>query len=445
MAVRTRFGFGTLLAVCGLVGAAISEAPAQIDLQEAFTGVPTARRQWEQRMLGQAVPRRAPVTAPAAYPLAPTRRAGFGAAAPMAGVRQVSVMDTELTPAEAAKAAAQDVYMEPFPGDTSAEQIPPGAIVQGYPGCANCQDDWGGCDVTYENQGACGSCGTMDYGCDGFGDCGSCGEEHVTGPLWWVGNPRYRGLFRDLSIFAGVHGFKGPLDQGRNGNFGFHEGVNFGAPLGDPWGFGYQLGAAAVHSNFTTTDSQDAGQYRNQVFLTAGIFRRQTVGFNSGVVFDYLNDSYYTDISLKQMRTETSWRFPTGGELGYWGAYGLDKDRVLDARLDPTDLFAFYYRRHFQRGGDGRVWAGFSGRGDGVFGADIRVPIGYGWALENSLNYLAPKHAQDELGQQSESWAVNIQFVWYLGQPAECALKSAYRPLFNVADNTNFMADFRKN
>lgn len=66
--------------------------------------------------------------------------------------------------------------------------------------------------------------------------CDMCTEEEVVGPLWWVGHPRYRGMLRDLTVFGGVHGFKGPLDQGRNGNFGFHEGVNLGGPLGDPWG-----------------------------------------------------------------------------------------------------------------------------------------------------------------------------------------------------------------
>ncbi len=437
MATRIRFVVSTLLAACGLAGVAALEAPAQIDLQEAFTGVPMARRQWEQRMIGQVGPQQAPAARAGAVPgrpgvhtALPANRAG-GA---QGQVRQVSAFEEyELTPAEAARAAAENVYLEPLPnGGVPERHLSHGAFAQGLDGCAGCQGDWGSCDVTFEHYGGCGA-GLHE-------DCGA----YPIGPLWWVGHPRLRGLLRDLSVFAGVHGFKGPLDQGRNGNFGFHEGVNFGAPLGGPWGLGYQLGIAAVHSNFMGSEADDAGQDRNQVFFTGGIFSRQRIGLNWGVVYDHLHDSYFATTDLAQIRSETSWRFPTGGELGYWGSYGVSSDRTLGPQLDPTDLFAFFYRRHFQRGGDGRVWGGFSGHGDGVFGADIRVPIGHGWALENSINYLAPRQSPGELGQQRESWGVNIQLVWYLGQPADCALKSPYRPLFSVANNATFMADFAR-
>lgn len=443
MAARIRFVLSTVLATCGLAGPAAVEAPAQIDLQEAVTGVPMARRQWEQRIVGQVRPQQAPVARAASgarvRPTAPTHRTAAVPAPSMGRVRQAAAFEEyELTPAEAARAAAQDVYLEPLPnGGVPGRQMQAGAFAQGLDGCADCQGGWGGCDVTFEHYGACDPAG-----CGVHPDCAT----YAVGPLWWVGHPRFRGLLRDLSVFGGVHGFKGPPDQGRNGNFGFHEGVNFGAPLGGPWGLGYQIGTAVVHSNFTGSgDNQFAGQDRNQVFFTAGLFHRQCIGLNWGVVFDYLDDSYYANVNLKQIRSETSWRFPTGGELGYWGAYGVGNDRAIDGRLDPTDLFAFYYRRHFQRGGDGRIWAGFSGHGDGLFGADIRVPIGHGWALENSINYLAPKSGHTDEGSQRESWAVNIQLVWYLGQPAACALKSPYRPLFGVADNGSFMADFVRN
>ncbi len=447
MATRINFVASTLLGACGLVGLLALETQAQIDLQETFTGVPMARRQWEQRMLGRIEPHQVHGARHAAAPhhpgtnhAAPATRAAGANGSATGQVRQVSAFEEyELTPAEAAKAAAEGVYLEPLPnGGMPGGHPPHGTFAPGMDGCAGCQGGWGECDVTYEHYGACDSCGQGSHDCDAY----------AIGPLWWVGHPRYRGLLRDLSVFAGVHGFKGPLDEGRNGNFGFHEGVNFGSPLGGPWGLGYQIGMNVVHSNFTgrgVENEINPGQDRNQVFLTAGIFSRQCIGLNSGVAFDYLSDSYYTNANLKQIRTETSWRFPTGGELGYWGAYGLDNDRLYDGRLDPTDLFAFYYRRHFQRGGDGRLWAGFSGHGDGLFGADIRVPIGHGLALENSINYLIPKSPRSDEGQERESWAVNIQLVWYLGQPAACALKSPYRPLFSVADNGTFMADFTRN
>ncbi len=448
MATKTQFVVSALFGACSLVAVLALEAQAQIDLQKMFTGVPMARRQWEQRMLGQTGPQHTPVTRPAPIPGGP----GVGNAAPghriaapgnPAGsrVRQMSgVEEYELTPEEAARAAAEGVYLEPLPnGGVSGQHVPHGTFSHQSNGCATCQGEWGGCDVGFEHHGGCQPCGPT------FHDhCGTC----AVGPRPCWGHAGCRGLFRDLSIFAGVHGFKGPFDQGPsglqdNGNFGFHEGFNFGSPLGGPWGLGYQLGLNVVHSNFARqSGGAGAGESRNQLFFTGGIFSRQCIGMNWGVAFDYLSDSYYANANLKQIRTETSWRFPTGGELGYWGAYGVGGEEQLldDLHFKSTDLFAFYYRRHFQRGGDGRLWAGFSGQGDGLLGADIRVPIGHGWALENSLNYLSPKDSD-----RRESWGVNIQLVWYLGQPAECALQSPYRPLFSVANNATFMADLRRN
>ena len=64
------------------------------------------------------------------------------------------------------------------------------------------------------------------------GDCSECGGEYCNDcdrPLFGLlGNWGHR----NLAIFGGVHGYKGPRDRGMNGNFGFQEGVNYGAPLG---------------------------------------------------------------------------------------------------------------------------------------------------------------------------------------------------------------------
>ena len=42
------------------------------------------------------------------------------------------------------------------------------------------------------------------------------------------------------------------------------------------------------------------------------------------------------------------------------------------------------------------LFGGITGNGDGILGADVRVPIGQYWALENDLNYLIPKKGSDE-------------------------------------------------
>lgn len=302
---------------------------------------------------------------------------------------------------------------------------------------------------------ACGDC-AVGGGCyEGWGDCsegcgGYCGAPYGGCALglrrlrrsWWA---------RDLSLFAGAHAFKGPFDQGRNGNFGLHEGVSFGAPLGGPLGWGYQVGFAAVHSNFS--GDRAAGTVRtgdrDQFFVTAGIFRRALYGgIQWGVAFDHLRDNYYASADVKQLRNEIGYVLPGGHrEVGYFGAYGVGDDELRLApdqslvSLEPTDLFAFYYRKHFEGGGDGRLWGGFTGRGDGLLGADLRVPLGRGWALENRVNYLIPRQSRGELGQPEESWGLTVQLVWHLGQPAARAHRSPFRPLLGVADNSVFMVD----
>ena len=109
--------------------------------------------------------------------------------------------------------------------------------------------------------------------------------------------------------------------------------------------------------------------------------------------------------------------------------------------MEPTDVFAFYYRRYFDGGGDGRIWLGLSGRGDGILGGEIRVPMGKNWELENRFNYLIPKQGSGTAAEIQESWGVTIDLVFYLGHPARCERYHPYRPMLNVADNTLFMTD----
>lgn len=273
----------------------------------------------------------------------------------------------------------------------------------------------------------------LEDGCDPFD------------PSWW--GPEW---IRRFSVFAGVHGFKGPTDMGRNGNFGFHEGVNYGAPLFALFGYdlGYQLGAQVTHSNFSGDQLFGEGTSpRHQVFLTGGYFHRvKDWGIQSGVVFDYFHDDYYDKASLMQIRSETALRLGDLREIGYWGAYNVGGDKVkvsnwLTQFLQPEDLFALFYRRHFSGGGLGRVWAGMSGNGDVFFGAEATVPIGTNWALENNFAYLLPKEGHGSGGQEQEIWAVSIQLVWYPGRPSRCVFRDPYQPLFNVADNSVFMVE----
>jgi hypothetical protein len=284
---------------------------------------------------------------------------------------------------------------------------------------------------------ACDACGACDESDEGYDECPHFG--------------RYRhdcllALLRNATLFAGVQGFKGPMDLGVNGNFGFHEGVNFGGPLGDPWDLGFQLGFEAVQSNFfgSPTVAND-GNGRDQLFFTAGIFRRAVCsGLQGGVVFDYMRDNYFSQADLKQVRSETSLVFDNWHEIGYWGAYGVSKDRLdLGGEslefLQPNDIFALFYRRHFTGGGQGRIWGGLTGMGEGVVGADATIPLGTSWALENNVIFVIPDAGPATGAQEQESWSVSIQLVWYPGRSSRCVFQNPHHPLFGVADNSSFL------
>lgn len=261
---------------------------------------------------------------------------------------------------------------------------------------------------------------------------------------------RLIGALHNFTFFGGMQGFKGPVDLGTNGNFGVHEGLNFGAPLGDPWGSGYQLGVQGVQSDFAgSTNGLQTASSRRQFFFTGGIFNRAPCGgFQGGVVFDYVHDTYYDNADLRQIRSETAYVLDGGvHEIGYFGAYGINKQRFQTVPNDttslltfqPNDVFAGFYRRHFSGGGQGRLWAGGTGAGEGILGGEATVPLGTSWALENNFVYVAPKASQANGGREQESWSVSVSLVWYPGRAAGSVFKNPFQPLLGVGDNSAFL------
>ncbi|MCS7236682.1 MAG: hypothetical protein NZ899_00240 [Thermoguttaceae bacterium] len=299
-----------------------------------------------------------------------------------------------------------------------------------------------GCDACSEAE--CEGCAA----CDGCACGGPCLEPEWFGPPWawpwWYGGPVATLLSR-TELFAGVHGFKSAPDRGRNGNFGFHEGFNAGGPLGDPWGIGWQFGFRAAHSDFAGTriDSYDPAS-RNQFFLTTGLFHRKSdCGLQWAVVFDYLHDNYYGSADLQQLRTEMSWKFLCGHEIGFWGAFMTGDDQYdygirgqpYRRDVESRDLYTIFYRQTLTCGGEWRAFAGFSGQGNGLFGADILLPAGQVFAFEGGFSYLIPKEATSTAALAEESWAVTLSLVWYPVRGNSCALTDPFRPLLPVADN----------
>jgi hypothetical protein len=259
----------------------------------------------------------------------------------------------------------------------------------------------------------------------------------------------------NLELFGGAQGFTGPVNRGETGSFGFNEGLNWGGPLPCLLGgaVGMQLGARAVHSNLS--GAEFTGGERNQVFVTAGGFRRVDWGLQGGVVLDYLHEDWYLDANLLQLRGELSWVYPCQHELGFWFTANTQHDNVVSTltvnnqtttsneRLQATDLYAFFYRHRLAGGGaSGRVFAGFTGESDGLLGAETLVPINDCWSLQSGFTYLVPEESSSANGHVEESWNFGLSVVWRPGGGANSG-GGYYRPLFDVAHNGNFMVDRR--
>ena len=325
------------------------------------------------------------------------------------------------------------------------------------PGCAN-----GACGPAnfdeWDDPTQCPECGLYGYhrlGCRRVAWC----LYNCLGPL-----------VREWSIFSGSSGFKGPVDLGRNGNFGFNQGFNLAGPL-IPFprlGLGYQVGARFTQTNLN--GNPFGSGTRSQSFLTAGIFHRasrrcgpcrdrvifrgqspdmeieafQPSGWQWGIAYDWLTDNYYTKDTLAQLRGEVGFVFSNGNELGFWGTQGLknDTNNAFPALLlNPADQYAFYFRRTTPGGSQGRVWGGFTGQSFGIVGTDFRVPMSNRFDFTGGFNYNIPTGGQNANSQTRESWGLAMNLVFYFGRPARGIHNTPFRPLFNVADNNVLMLD----
>jgi len=301
---------------------------------------------------------------------------------------------------------------------------------------------------------ASGSCGS---------DCTSCGDalEGDGCDAWITPDTRdvssgyrcsdcARGWHwaQDLSLFVGPHGFKGPLDNGNNGNFGYHYGINWAFPFWHRFGIGAQVGGQIAHSNFSgnqingTTDD-----VRTQYFVTAGFFRRSwdpNWGWQCGLVADWLNDTYVQDVTVTQLRGEVS-RIFGDHELGFLGMFGTDNDTINPNQnakaIMVTHQYLAFYRYRGTNGNQYRFWGGVSGAGDGIVGGDTTLFLSPRWGMNTQFNYLFPQEGNTTTGLLQEAWNVEFNLVWYPGRTGLRAGHSRYRPLFNVANNGSFLTN----
>jgi len=299
----------------------------------------------------------------------------------------------------------------------------------GEPSCGICEP---GCGMV---EPGCGigepSCGCGDVG------CGSCVAR--PGPDYWC-FPICLPRFKDLSVFGGVQGFRGPRDFANNrsdSNFGFNEGINLSgsAPLVGllfPQ-VSYQLGYRAVQSRLHGTASSTKD--RSQQFVTAGFFRRVNTGVQLGLVWDLIEDDLDNDIDLHQLRYEVSLKSPQGREIGFFGTSSTNDALSMGTLYETVDQYALFIRWVFGNGYESRLWGGATGDSEGLLGGEFYAPLSSRWAVQSGFNYLITDAADGLAGVSQESWNIGINLVWHLGKTAKRGCRSPYRPIFAVADN----------
>jgi hypothetical protein len=198
-------------------------------------------------------------------------------------------------------------------------------------------------------------------------------------------------FLNEMNLSVGVHAFKGPIDFGRVGNFGFNQAVSLSDSIWHSMGIGYQAGIRFAESNFNGDQAnpfQPRVSTRYQTFTTVGLFHRAFYGcgWQYGAVFDYMTDRYYFDngqtAGLAQVRAELSYIWSNGHEIGFTGMVGTqDKNVVVNAAnftLLAMDQYRGFYRVNFDDGAYARLWAGGlggAGAANVVVGSDFRVPV----------------------------------------------------------------------
>jgi hypothetical protein len=262
--------------------------------------------------------------------------------------------------------------------------------------------------------------------------------------------------YRDFTASAGITSFTNATDLGINGNFGTNEYLNWAMPFWNAFGVGWQVGWRGTQTNFqpasvevgTTTFAKNA---RTQNFLTTGFFTRafEGRGLQGGAVYDYLNDNWFDNVDVSQIRAEISyvWGYH---EVGFWGAANLGDQTSLFGPITRSpglastlDLYAGFYRLQFGDANEWKVWGGATSENDGLIGTLVRAPMGRSLALEGTFTYVIPGKTQtiDILpgGAVSQfspaAWNLGVNVVYYPAGRSRRSLASPYRPLFEVADN----------
>jgi hypothetical protein len=258
------------------------------------------------------------------------------------------------------------------------------------------------------------------------------------------------GMLDNFTVFAGTSGFKGELDAGRNGNFGFSEGFNWAGQATPQGTISGQAGFRAVQSN--VNGSNEAGKNsRNQYFITAGLFKRDlSLPIQGGVVMDWYQDKYYGKIHAQQFRYEISVRTFSNTEYGSIGGFGLSKNgnSYLNSHwgtspeetfgLKPLTYYLLFLRKHFVSGSVVEFRGGLTAFGDTILGGRGEFPLSDRFSVNGAFSAMIPDEGHGNNGWSRETWEISVGVTFYFRGGACSKTFNPCRSMFDVAENGSF-------
>jgi len=265
----------------------------------------------------------------------------------------------------------------------------------------------------------------------------------------------FGGILQNTQFELNALSMRSPLDFEDVGNAGAGMALNFGTASPVLFGMNLQGGARGAFTDYygTTANGFETDSSRNQLFWTAGAYFRAPAyseGWSGGVVFDSLNESYYRKYTLNQLRGELSYNFSCLGELGFRGAFALNKEWVpllklddeltTEAKAKATSYYTMFYRYRGIQGGEFSAFGGFTEYGEGLLGVSAEAPISDSFTIKGGTTYVIPRD-RGLTNREEETWNVSLGLAFYLGGNARNGAETQ-KPLFDVADNGTFLQNF---
>ena len=300
----------------------------------------------------------------------------------------------------------------------------------------------GGC-----SDGSCGNVGESYFAddCCGRGGCPAGGPCYLN---------QFGKVFQNAEYFGGFNAFRTNLFNAPDGSgladdnsHGLYAGLNMGIPLCRlTCGFlSGQFGVRTVNTNFNGARFTDDD--RNQVFITAGLFRRVDYGLQYGAVVDYLREEWFANADLIQIRSEVSYVWQGGTSFGFRFARNAQDDATsgdfnnvpfTNNLVSTNQWFRFFARHEMASGGYGEVFGGYSDTDQGIVGLDLDFPITNRIAFQSNFVYYI---ADDDVpanqgfigGDPNDAFNVSVGFALRPG--GRNYYRNYERPLFDVADN----------